>query len=99
MADTPSAIPGGGRAPGGGWGPRHDPTGRGAGSNRGPPNAGRFQFQGVQFQGERMMSEARNQRRLQQKVQRGLLAPYHAVAARTTDKEAAAAIRGLIRMV
>jgi len=45
------------------------------------------------------MSVSRNQRRLQAKLQKGLLAPYRAVAARTEDREAAAAINGLINMV
>jgi hypothetical protein len=39
------------------------------------------------------------QRDLQRKVQRGLLAPYRAIAEKTDDREAAAAIEGLIHMV
>ena len=45
------------------------------------------------------MGDLRNQRRLQKKIQRGLLAPYLAIAARCEDSEAANAIRGLVRMV
>jgi hypothetical protein len=39
------------------------------------------------------------QRDLQRKLQRGLLAPYRAIAEKTNDNEAAAAILGLIDMV
>jgi hypothetical protein len=45
------------------------------------------------------MGDLRNQRRLQKKIQRGLLAPYRAIAARTKDSEAAVAILGLLGMV
>ena len=45
------------------------------------------------------MGDLRNQRRLQKKIQRGLLAPYRAIAARTKDSEAASAILSLVGMV
>jgi hypothetical protein len=53
----------------------------------------------VRAEADQLMGDLRNQRRLQKKIQRGLLAPYRAIAARTKDSEAATAILGLVGMV